>query len=336
MTVVAVLGLDGALGFELMTPGQVFGTANTVDGPGAASSPRYDVRLCAPGRFLSTAAGWGAVEMRTPYDLDAVADAEIVIVPGTERFLDPPDPEVVQVLRDAAARGSRIASICVGAFTLAASGLLDGARATTHWQWADELARRHPAVEVDPTVLFVDNGRTLTSAGVASGLDVCLHLIRTEAGAELAAQTARRVIMPAWRDGGQAQFIEHVSPGDTSDSLQPTIDWMEKNLTAPLDLTAIARHAAMSVRSLNRKFRHQIGTTPQQLLLQMRIDRARRLLETTHLPADQVAEESGFGSQASLRYHFTRLVGTSPHAYRLAFNSHRRTPSRTALGADGG
>lgn len=324
MTVVAVLGLDGAIGFELMMPGQVFGMANTVDGPGPASPPRYEVRLCAPGRSISTGAEWGATELRTPYGLSAVADAEIVIVPGTERFLDAPDPKVVQVLCDAAARGSRIASICVGAFTLAATGMLDGLRATTHWRWADELARKHPAVDVDPTVLFVDNGQTLTSAGVASGLDVCLHLIRTEAGAEVAAQTARRIIVPAWRDGGQAQFIEHVSPDDASDSLQPTIDWMEENLTAPLDLKSIARHAAMSVRSLNRKFRHQIGTTPQQLLLQMRIDRARRLLETTNLAADQVAEESGFGSHASLRYHFTRLVGTSPHAYRLAFNSHLR------------
>ncbi|MFI8992304.1 GlxA family transcriptional regulator [Streptomyces antimycoticus] len=346
MPIVAVIGLDQVIGFELMLPGQAFGMANAAEAdmhvPGSGTKVmdpydpavpgRYEVRVCAQGRSVSTVAAWGKTQIQTPYDLEAVVDADIVVVPGTSRFLEPPPPEVADVLREAAARGSRIASVCVGAFTVAASGLLDGLRATTHWQWAGELARRYPAVDVDPAVLFIDNGQILTSAGVASGLDVCLHLIRSDAGAELAARTARRIIMPPWRDGGQSQFIEYVDPEISSNSLQSTIGWMQENLASPLDLHTIAEHAAMSVRSLNRQFRQQVGTTPQQLLLQMRVDRARQLLETTELTMDRVAEQSGFGSHATLRHHFSRLVGTSPHAYRCAFNADRRTGTITQPG----
>ncbi|MGW0791718.1 GlxA family transcriptional regulator [Streptomyces sp. NPDC002911] len=329
--VVAVLGLDQAIGFELMIPGQVFGMANTAGEdsgagrggsglrPESAVDPRYDVRICAQDRSVRTVDGWGATEIHTPYGLDGLAGADIVIVPGTSRFLEPPDEVVLEALRAAAADGSRIASVCVGAFTLAAAGLLDGLRATTHWQWAGEFARMFPAVEVDPSVLFIDTGQILTSAGVASGLDVCLHLIRSDLGAERAARTARQVVVPAWRGGGQAQFIEHPDPRAGNRSLQPTIDWMQQNVSAPLALKAIAGHAAMSVRSLNRQFRQQVGTTPQRLLLQMRADRARQLLETTDLPVDRIASEAGFGSHSSLRHHFVRLVGTPPQAYRSAF-----------------
>jgi transcriptional regulator GlxA family with amidase domain len=213
--------------------------------------------------------------------------------------------------------------MCVGAFTLAAAGLLDGRRATTHWQWAGELARRYPEVDVDPRVLFVDDGAVLTSAGVASGLDLCLHLLRKYAGADLAGRTARRVVIPAWRDGGQAQYIEAAGPVKTEHPLQPTIDWMEENALDALDLQAIANHASVSVRTLNRQFREHFGTTPLGLLTSMRVDRARRLLESTGLTVDRVAEQSGFGSYPSLRYHFLRTVGVSPHKYRQSYTAGR-------------
>jgi transcriptional regulator GlxA family with amidase domain len=209
--------------------------------------------------------------------------------------------------------------MCVGAFTLAAAGLLDGRRATTHWQWAGELARRYPDIDVDPGVLFIDEGPVLTSAGVASGLDLCLHLIRQHAGPELAGRTARRVVIPAWRDGGQAQYIEHAGPAAVNDPLQPTIAWMDENAVAALDLPAIADHASVSVRTLNRQFREHFGTTPLGLLTTMRVNRARRLLESTGLAVDRVAEQSGFGSYPSLRYHFLRTVGVSPQKYRQSY-----------------
>ncbi len=209
--------------------------------------------------------------------------------------------------------------MCVGAFTLAAAGLLDGLRATTHWAHAAELARRYPQVEVDPSVLFIDNGQVLTSAGIAAGLDVCLHLVRQDLGAQVAADTARRIVMPPQRDGGQAQFIAHADPADPDTSLQPVLDWMQANLHRPLTLDDIAAHGAMSVRSLNRRFRAEIGTTPLQWLLRARVHRAQELLETTGLSVDRVAEESGFGSATTLRYHFTRLTRTSPQAYRTTF-----------------
>jgi transcriptional regulator GlxA family with amidase domain len=326
--IVGVLALDQVMGFELMIPGQVFGMANLAAAePGAGRNgdpqgpPEFEVRVCGQRPSIRTTADWGLVEIRTPYGLDALAEADLVVVPGTHRFLEEPDPQVVSALRAAANNGVRIAAMCVGAFTLAAAGLLNGRRATTHWQWAGELARRYPEIDVDPSVLFVDEGPVLTSAGVASGLDLCLHLIRQHAGADLAARTARRVVIPAWRDGGQAQYIEHAGPADTDHPLQPTIDWMAENALDALDLQAIANHAAVSVRTLNCQFREHFGTTPVGLLTRIRVDRAQRLLETTGLTVDRVAEQSGFGSYPSLRYHFLRTVGVSPQKYRQSYTA---------------
>jgi transcriptional regulator GlxA family with amidase domain len=329
--IVGVLALDQVMGFELMIPGQVFGMANLAAAePGAADRnsdaqgpPEFGVRVCGPPSSISTSADWGLVEIRTSYGLDALAEADLVVVPGSHRFLEEPDPQAISALRAAADNGARIAAMCVGAFTLAAAGLLDGRRATTHWQWAGELARRYPEVDVDSRVLFVDEGPVLTSAGVASGLDLCLHLLRQYAGADLAARTARRVVIPAWRDGGQAQYIEHAGPADADHPLQPTIAWMEQNALDALDLRAIANHASVSVRTLNRQFREHFGTTPLGLLARMRIDRAQRLLETTGLTVDRVAEQSGFGSYASLRFHFLRTVGVSPQKYRQSYTAGR-------------
>jgi transcriptional regulator GlxA family with amidase domain len=328
MMVIGVLALDQVMGFELMIPGQVFGMANlaaaelgAADLDGAAARPVYGVRVCGQRPSISTTPDWGLVEIRTSYGLDSLSEADLVVVPGTHRFFEDPDPQVISALRAAADNGARVAAMCVGAFTLAAAGLLNGKRATTHWQWADELARRYPEIDVDPHVLFVDEGAVLTSAGVASGVDLCLHLIRQHSGPELAARTARRVVVPAWRDGGQAQFIEHVAPADADHPLQPTITWMEENALAALDLQAIANHASVSVRTLNRQFREHFGTTPLGLLTRMRVDRARRLLESTGLTMDRVAEQSGFGSYDSLRYHFVRTVGVSPHQYRHSYTA---------------
>src|SRR6201981_2255248 len=242
--IVGVLALDQVMGFELMIPGQVFGMANLAAAEPAAAdrdgappaSPGYEVRVCGQRPSISTTADWGLVEIRTSYGMDALIDADLVIVPGTHRFLEEPEPQVVSALRAAADNGARVAAMCVGAFTLAAAGLLDGRRATTHWQWAGELARRYPDIDVDPGVLFIDEGPVLTSAGVASGLDLCLHLIRQHAGPDLAGRTARRVVIPAWRDGGQAQYIEHARPADANHPLQPTIAWMGENTLAALDL----------------------------------------------------------------------------------------------------
>jgi transcriptional regulator GlxA family with amidase domain len=330
MMIVGVLALDQVMGFELMIPGQVFGMANLAAAElGAGRNgipqgpPEFEVRVCGQRSSISTTAAWGLVEIRTSYGMDALVDADLVVVPGTHRFLEEPDPQAVSALRAAADNGVRIAAMCVGAFTLAAAGLLNGRRATTHWQWAGELARRYSEIDVDPSVLFVDEGPVLTSAGVASGLDLCLHLLRQYAGADLAARTARRVVIPAWRGGGQAQYIEHVGPADSEHPLQPTIDWMEDNALGALDLQAIANHASVSVRTLNRQFRDHFGTTPLGLLTRMRVDRARRLLETTGLTVDRVAEQSGFGSYPSLRYHFLRTVGVSPHRYRQSYTAGR-------------
>jgi transcriptional regulator GlxA family with amidase domain len=317
--IISVLALDQVMGFELMIPGQVFGMANLVAAEAAAEAPPYQIRVCGQKASIKTTADWGMLEIRTAYGLDALVDADLVVVPGSQLFMEDPDPQAVSALRAAADNGARVASMCVGAFTLAAAGLLDGRRATTHWQFAGELARRYPAVDVDPSVLFVDEGPVLTAAGVASGLDLCLHLIRQDAGPDLAARTARRVVVPAWRDGGQAQYIEHAAPADAGHPLQPTIDWMEENAVDALDLRAIANHASISVRTLNRQFREHFGTTPLGLLARMRIDRARRLLESTGLTMDRVAEQSGFGSYASLRYHFHRAVGVSPQRYRQSY-----------------
>ncbi|WP_435600742.1 GlxA family transcriptional regulator [Streptomyces sp. C10-9-1] len=314
--VVAVLALDGVLPFELSLPGQVLGTANEV-----ARAPRYEVRVCAPGRRVRTSAVHGGFALAADWDLDALAEADTVVVPAGAGSLDPPDRAVVRELTDAYDRGARLASLCVGAFTLAATGVLDGRRATTHWRYAAELSGRHPRVEVDGSVLFVEDGPVVTSAGVAAGLDLCLHLVRRDLGADRAAATARRTVMPLQREGGQAQFIEQPLPPAGEAGLGPTLVWMEENLHRLLTLDEIAAHAAVSPRTLNRRFRAGTGTAPLQWLLAARVRRARELLETTALSVEQVAVAAGFGSAVTLRHHFGRRVGTSPHAYRGAFRA---------------
>ncbi|GAA2580499.1 AraC family transcriptional regulator [Actinomadura fulvescens] len=312
----AVLALEGAVAFELTVPCQVFGSA-----VGENGEPLYETRVCTvPGKAITTGF-FGQMRLETPWGLETLATADTIVIPAHDTFLDEPPAEVLEALREAAGRGSRIASICVGAFVLAATGMLDGMRATTHWMQAAELARRHPRIEVDPAVLFVDNGSLLTAAGVAAGIDLCLHIVRRDNGSAVAARTARGIVMPLQRDGGQAQFIQHEDPQDTGTALQPTMAWMEANLHRPLTLEEIAREAAVSVRTLTRRFRAQAGTTPLQWLLRARIHRAQQLLESTDLPVERVAAEAGFGSPVTLRAHFARMVGASPLAYRHAFRT---------------
>lgn len=254
-----------------------------------------------------------------PRGLHALGEADTIIVPGLADPAEPIPEEVLEALRAAAEGGTRIASICVGAFILAAAGLLNGLRATTHWAAARELSRLYPAVDVDADVLFVDSGQILTSAGAAAGLDLCLHMIRRDHGSAVAADAARTAVMPLQRDGGQAQFIVHEQPSADDSSLEPLLRWMEENAHRRLTLNDIAARAAMSTRTLNRRFREQTGTTPLRWLQQTRIRRAQRLLETTRHSVECIAGEVGFGSPTSFRDIFKSFVGISPRDYRRTF-----------------
>ncbi|GGL18277.1 GlxA family transcriptional regulator [Mangrovihabitans endophyticus] len=311
MHVIAVLALDGVVAFDLATPLEVFGRTRLADG----TTP-YDVRVCGTGEEIDA----GAFAVRPPHGLDAVAAADTIILPGCADPASGVPDEVTAALRTAAARGARLASICTGAFVLAATGLLDGRRATTHWAAAGMLAERFPAVRVDPDVLYVDNGPVLTSAGAAAGLDLCLHLIRRDHGSAVAADAARLSVMPLEREGGQAQFIvPQAPPTPRGSDMEPLLRWLAENCGTDLTLERIAAHAGMSTRTLNRRFREQTGTTPLQWLHRARVRRAQHLLETTGDTVDRVAAMVGFGSPTAFRERFRRVVGTSPQAYRAAF-----------------
>ena len=306
---IAVLALHGVIAFELSIPCEVFGRVRV---PGLRQA--YDVRVCGEAKDIKA----GAFDIRVPWDLSHLLDADTVIVPGLDNAMMPIADEALDALRAAAAGGARIASICSGAFVLAAAGLLDGLRATTHWLAASQLASRYPDVTVDPNVLFVDNGQILTSAGAAAGLDLCLHMVRCDHGAAVAADAARLAVMPLEREGGQAQFILS-EPPSAPDALQPLLGWLLQHLDQPLQLEDIARQAAMSTRTLSRRFLEQTGTTPLQWLLAQRVRRAQELLETTALSIEQVATAAGFGSAAAFRDRFSKLVGASPQVYRRTF-----------------
>ncbi len=277
----------------------------------------YEVMLC--GRAagpVETEHGW---PVHAPFGLAAVAAADTVIVPAFRGFLDGTPEDVRDALRLAHSAGARIASICTGAFALADAGLLDGRRATTHWQYADELARRHPAADVDPDVLYVDAGDILTSAGVASGLDLCLHLLRHDRGVAAANEIARGVVAAPHRDGGQAQFIRRAPSPASRGHLGATRDWALHRLAEPLTVADFARHARLPVRTFERRFTAETGSTPIRWLNAARIDRARELLETTDVGIDRISELCGLGTSANFRQHFRRALGTSPREYRRAF-----------------
>ena len=310
MHTVVVVALDRVVPFDLATPLEVFRRARLPDG-----RPGYRVRVCA----ATSSVDAGLFNIDAPWTLDALADADTIIVPGRSA-LTPVPANVLDALRTAAAAGTRIASICTGTCTLAAAGLLDGLRATTHWMTATALAQQYPAIDVDPDVLYVDNGQILTSAGAAAGLDLCLHLIRRDLGSAVAADAARLSVMPLEREGGQSQFIVHEKPPTPQGSvLEPVLQWMEDNATQELSLGDIARQSGMSARTLLRRFREQTGTTPLQWLHRTRVRQAQFLLETTSHPVDRIAGQVGFGSPTAFRDCFKRITGVSPQTYRSAF-----------------
>jgi AraC family transcriptional regulator, transcriptional activator FtrA len=310
---VVALCLDGVVAFDLAAPAQAFSVATT-----PAGRPHYEFSTCSlDGGELASTTGFGLVPTG---DVSLLARADTVVVPASLAGFSPP-PEAVEALRAAAERGARVISVCTGAFALAHAGLLDGRRATTHWAFAEEMAARFPAVEVDAAALYVDEGSVMTSAGLSAGIDLCLHVIRSDCGAAVGERVARHMVAAPHREGGQAQFIERPASttGAASGSLEETRRWAAQRLHQPLDVAAMARHASVSPRTFARRFREETGTTPLQWLLSRRVQEARRLLEETDLPIDAVAWQAGFGTAASLRDHFRRVTATTPTAYRRSF-----------------
>jgi transcriptional regulator GlxA family with amidase domain len=321
---VAVLALDGVVPFDLSVPIEVFGRARLAGG-----APAYEVLVCGPTAELAA----GPIAIRVPHGLDALATADTVVVAGVDDVDRPVPPAVGAALR---AAPGRLVSICSGAFVLAAAGILDGRPATTHWVAAAELARRHPGVLVDPDVLYVDDGDVLTSAGAAAGLDLCLHVVRRDHGAAVAAEAARMSVVALERAGGQAQFVAHERisvarrgraegpgtaqpPGPDGASLEPLLGWLVENLHRPLTVDEIAARAALSPRSLTRRFREQTGSSPGRWLGRHRIRRAQQLLESTDRPVERIAGDVGFGSPTAFRERFRAVVGVSPRDYRRSF-----------------
>jgi transcriptional regulator GlxA family with amidase domain len=308
---IAVLALPGVIPFDLSIPSETFGRLVLPDG-----SRAYSVRVCAETTKIEAA----PFDLHLRHGLGEIARANTIIIPGTTRPTAPVPAAVRQALQRARARGARIASICVGAFVLAAVGFLDGQRATTHWKAAGEFRRLFPRVDLDPTVLFVDTGQFLTSAGAAAGLDLCLHMVRCDYGQSVAAQAARLAVTPIDRDGGQAQFIES-EPPTSSANLAPLLAWTLDNLDKPLCVDTLAQRVRLSPRTFARRFREQTGTTPIQWLLMARVRKAQEILESSALSVEKVAAAAGFESAITFRARFHRTVGLSPTSYRRRFNA---------------
>ncbi|MGF1424889.1 helix-turn-helix domain-containing protein [Kitasatospora sp. LaBMicrA B282] len=311
MSSVALAATDGMLHFELALAFEVFGSA-----PGGVAVPWYRVAVCG-----STAVQVGRFRLEPDSGLDRLAGADTVIVPAVADVDREPPADLVDAVRAAHRAGARVVSLCTGAFVLAAAGLLDGRRATTHWAHTEELAARYPRVEVDPDVLYVDEGRVLTSAGKAAALDLCLHLVRLDHGSRIANAVARRLVVAPHRAGGQAQFVTAPVPERDDHPLAELFPWVLARLDRPLTVTDLARQANLSSRHLGRHFRAVTGTTPLQWLLTQRIRRAQELLETTGDSVDSIAAAAGLGTATTLRRHFSRTVGVPPDAYRRAFRS---------------
>lgn len=308
----AVVAFDRISPFHLSVPCIVFEARPDL------GVPPYSLRICAaePGP-LRTSAGFG---IQTRHGLGALSRAGTIIVPSWRDPLERPPEALLRALRRAHARGARIVGLCLGAFVLAEAGLLDGRPATTHWHWADLFTKRHPRVHLDADVLYVDDGDVLTSAGSAAGIDCCLHLLRTQCGAEIANAVARRMVVQPHRQGGQAQFIEQpVPPSPALSPFSEALAWTRAHLDRPHTLDSLAERARMSRRSFTRRFQKETGSTVWAWLMQQRLAFAQRLLETTDHSIDQVASLAGFGSAVSLRLRFREALGTSPAAYRRNF-----------------
>lgn len=317
---IAILALPSVVPFDLAVPVQVFGYPRPDLG-----LKRYDAVVCGthagkgPGRVMTSS----TFQLLVTQGLDALRTAHTIVIPGIDDLSLPIKPPVVRALRAAHARGARLVTICTGSFALAEAGLLDGLRATTHWADADEFRARYPSVQLDATVLYVDEGRILTSAGIAAGIDLCLHIVRQDHGAAVANAVARRLVVAPHRSGGQAQFIPQPVSAPSGKRLEPTREWMMGRLRDPaITVAKMAAHAGIPVRTFVRHFAAESGTAPLRWLLRQRILAAQQMLELTDAGVDRVATDCGFGSAVSLRMHFRRALGTSPLAYRRTF---RRT-----------
>lgn len=307
-----VIAVPPVTAFDLSIPELMFGAVRVDD------RPVYDVRVCTADPHLPVACAGSSTQMLVATGLDVIATADTVMVTGTGAR-EHADPRVLTALHNAADRGKRIAAICTGAFVLAQAGLLDRRAATTYWPYSAELARRFPAVDVQPDVLYVQDGQILTSAGLAAGMDLCLHMIRTDHGAAVANAAARLCVVAPVRPGGQAQFVDSALPPERGSVLADTREWARQRLHDRLNLADLAAHARVGVRTLTRRFHAETGLSPLQWLLHQRIERARELLECTNLPMDQIARHSGLGTTESLRQHVYRRTGLTPTAYRAAF-----------------
>ncbi|MFF5860674.1 GlxA family transcriptional regulator [Streptomyces sp. NPDC012751] len=319
---VAVLALDGVYPFELGIPARILG----------AAEGRYDVRVCSPdGGQVATNAGFSVMPEHGPDILEQADTVIVTPIEPTRLTRDLPAPVAAALTR--IRPGTRIASICTGGFILAAAGLLDGRPATTHWECAAYFRRWYPHIRLDEGVLFVDDGTVLTSAGAASGVDLCLHLIRTDHGSELANRAARRCVVPPFRDGGQAQYIDRPVPDDPASSTAATRQWALEHLDEALTVPRLAEHAHMSLRTFARRFREETGLPPRQWIIKQRLDRARHLLESSDLGIDQIATDVGFATAASLRQHMGAELGVSPLAYRRTFRAAAATARSDRAGA---
>lgn len=310
---VAVLAYDGMTAFEMGIVGEVFGLVWP-----ELDQRWYELKICAepPG----SVAVLGGATLHTPHGLDALAAAQTLVIPSVADVAADVSPELVAALRLAHRRGARIVSICSGAFALAAAGLLDGRRATTHWRYAELLRRRYPSVHVDPTPLYVDDHNVLTSAGCAAGLDLCLHIVRTDFGATIANAVARRLVIPPHRDGGQAQYIESPVPQTPDDDrVEESLTWALEHLIEPMTVQTMARHAHMSSRTYLRSFARCTGTSPIRWVTAQRVHTSLPLLERTQASIEQIATTVGFGTAVTFRHHFRQIMRTSPSAYRLTF-----------------
>ncbi|MFD0380481.1 GlxA family transcriptional regulator [Streptomyces sp. NPDC127112] len=315
---VAVLALPGFPPFELGIPSRVFGSAVDEDGEAL-----YEVVVCtADGLPVPSDSGFTLQPAAGP---EALAAADTVIIPPTHAMPElgrgGPLPPTVATAIAGIRPGTRLVSICTGSYVLAAAGLLDGRPATTHWNLAREFRRAYPGVRVDEDVLFVDDGDVLTSAGVSAGVDLCLHLIRRDHGAAVTNRAARVCVVPPWRDGGQAQYIDRPVPEPTVATTTATRAWALERLAEPVSLAELAAHARMSLRTFTRRFRDEVGMTPVQWLTAQRLEVARDLLESSDLPVDLVAHRAGFGTANSLRQHMRASLGVSPIAYRRTFRA---------------
>ncbi len=313
MQLVAVLALEDVIAFDLATPVELFGRVRLPDG-----RPGY--RVVVAGTAPASA---GPLKITPGAGLDILERADLIVVPGRHDPTAPTAPEVLTALRAAADRGTRIASVCVGAFTLAEAGLLDGKTATTHWLGTDRLARDYPAVKVDPDVLYTDSGSILTSAGASAGLDLCLHVIEGDYGVAVAAASARIAVAPLHRTGGQAQYILRNRPTQQTANLERVLEWIEENAHRRLTLSDIGAAAGMSVRTLARRFAEEIGQSPIQWLTGVRIRHAQELLETTDHTVDRIADKVGFPTTSNFRTLFVQTVGVTPGAYRRTFRPGR-------------